>query len=65
MKVIVIETHEDNGVEWGISFTNNNPEPQDYFKLPDEETAFRLAERLAKSSPVTRNEPVASPSYKF
>lgn len=46
MKVQVIETHEETGVEWGISFTDSNPEEKDYFVMPDEQTAFRLKEYL-------------------
>lgn len=42
MRAHVIESVEENGTEWGISFTNNNPEAKDYFKMPDKETAFRL-----------------------
>jgi hypothetical protein len=65
MKVVVIETHEESGVEWGLSFNGYNPDFQDYYKMPDKETAFRLMERLTKSSPITNNEPVTSPSNKF
>ena len=56
--LIVIESIESSGTEWGISFTNHNPEPQDYFKMPDKETAFRLKEYLAIHSPVSNYEPV-------
>lgn len=46
MKTIVIESHEENGVEWGISSNGSNPESKDYFKMPDKETAFRLSNLL-------------------
>lgn len=48
MSILVIESHEDIGVEWGISFNGYNPEPHDYFKMVDKETAFRLKEYLSK-----------------
>jgi len=43
---IVIETHGENGVEWGVSLTSANPEPADYLKMPDKETAYRVADAL-------------------
>lgn len=46
MKIIVIESHDADGTEWGISLTNHNPEPHDYFKMPDKETAFRIKQKL-------------------
>lgn len=39
---LVIETSD----EWGLSFTNHNPEDADYFIMPNAETAFRLKEYL-------------------
>ncbi len=56
MSIIVIETHEDTGVEWGISFNGYNPEPPDYFKMVDQETAFRIMEYLNN---LTVNSPVS------
>ena len=54
MQVFVIETYDENGnVEWGISFSDHNPEPEDYFKMPDKETAFRLRDRLTIYAPVS------------
>ena len=42
MKIQVIESSSlDKPTEWGISFTCNNPNPEDYLKTPDKETAFR------------------------
>lgn len=47
MEIQVIESPSlDKPTEWGISFTCNNPEAKDYFKMPDSETAFRLKKRL-------------------
>lgn len=47
MKIQVIEsTSLDKPTEWGISFTCNNPEPEDYFKMPNSDTAFRLKAKL-------------------
>ena len=46
--MIVIETVNENSIEWGVSFTNHNPESKDYFKMPDKETAFRLKEYMDK-----------------
>lgn len=50
MNIIIIESIEDEGTEWGVSFTDSNPEPQDYFKMPDEETAFKLKKYLESLS---------------
>lgn len=50
MNIQIIETVEKEGTEWGISFTDHNPEPKDYFKMPDKETAFRLKEYLEKTN---------------
>ena len=44
--VTVIEDVSENKTEWGISFTGNNPDTQDYFKMADKETAFRLEKYL-------------------
>ena len=64
--IVIIESHEENGVEWGISFDGYNPNEADYFKLCDKETAFRLKEYLlTKHSPISLDEPVGSPGYKF
>lgn len=34
--------------EWGVSFTNSNPEEKDFFPMPDEATALRLQKYLAE-----------------
>lgn len=44
--VLVCEDHYEDRVEWGLSFTNHNPEPQDYFGMQDKKTAFALADRI-------------------
>jgi hypothetical protein len=62
MNVLVIETHTDEGVEWGISFTDYNPAPEDYLKMADKETAFRLRDKLAELAPTSGNKPVTVPS---
>lgn len=53
VNLVVIESVDADGTEWGISFTDNNPKEEDYFKMPDKETAFRLKERLAVCSPIS------------
>ena len=65
MEAIVIETVEQDGIEWGISLTNSNPEGEDYFPMINKETAFRIKERLAIHSPISFNEPFRLPSDKF
>jgi len=41
--VLVLENyHNDRDVEWGVSFTNHNPEPGDYVEVASKEDAFRL-----------------------
>lgn len=45
-KVTVCEDHSKNPTEYGISFTGFNPEPEDYFKMTDEQTADRLCDYL-------------------
>lgn len=47
-KVLVLEEVTEKGSEWGISFTDHNPEAKDYFKMPDAETAQRLKSYLAE-----------------
>lgn len=46
MQTLVIESVEKEFTEWGISFTDPNPEAKDYFKMPDAETSFRLKSYL-------------------
>ena len=54
MDIQVIETIEDSCAEWGISFNGPNPPHEDYFKMSDGDTAFRLRDRLlAEFSPVS------------
>lgn len=65
MNVIVIRTENENETEWGISFSNHNPEAKDYFRMFDEETAFRLKEYLAVSSPISNDSPIGWPCDKI
>ena len=44
--ISVIEDVDVNGTKWGLSFTSNNPESKDYFRMTDKETAFRLEKYL-------------------
>ncbi len=65
MKTIVIESYENEIHEWGISFTNSNPEARDYFPMPDKETAYRLQKYLAEAAPIAGNKPICSPGNEF
>lgn len=62
MSAVVIETVEDGGTEWGISLTDNNPKAEDYFKMSDKKTAFRLKEKLTVNSPISFDKPLRSPT---
>ncbi len=65
MSIEVIETHNDDSVEWGISFNGHNPEASDYFLTKNKHDAFRLREIiLAKFTPISRDCPVSIPSNK-
>jgi hypothetical protein len=46
MNVVIIETHEKDGVEWGISLTDHNPTPENYIGCKDYESAKKLKELL-------------------
>jgi hypothetical protein len=48
MQAIVIETHNDATVEWGISLTDHNPTQDNYLPMPDRETAFKVADLLIR-----------------
>lgn len=43
---VVIELHDEEGVEWGVSFAGPNPEEQDYVRMVDGPTAFKLTALL-------------------
>lgn len=47
----VIERNEKGYVEWGLSFSGYDPSDEDYFKMVDKETAFRLLEKLSEKYP--------------
>ena len=44
--VLIIETHYDSGVEWGVSFTTHDPLPQDYVACKSYSDAERLITAL-------------------
>lgn len=46
MKTTVIETHLEEGVEWGLSFSGCHPSEDEYFIMDDKETAFRLSDYI-------------------
>ena len=46
--MVVIESHEENGVEWWLSFTSHNPELDECIQCPDKEFAFRMKELIDK-----------------
>jgi len=56
-EIQVIESVEAEDTEWGISLSGYNPKPEDYFALKDEDTAFRLKERLTEPSPLASDRP--------
>jgi hypothetical protein len=47
-QIELIETIDESGTEWGISFTDNNPKIEDYFKCQSKEEAIRLKLRIEK-----------------
>ncbi len=47
---ILIETHEENGVEWGVSLTSSNPEPEDYYACQSKEEALSLKAMLEETN---------------
>jgi hypothetical protein len=53
MNVIIIETHNKENVEWGISLTDHNPTPDNYIGCADYDSANRLKNLLAKLSPIS------------
>ena len=46
METLLIESHESDGVEWGISFTTPNPEPEEYVACKTRDDALRLQKIL-------------------
>lgn len=48
MNIILIESVEAEGTEWGLSFTDTNPKPKDYLKMPDKETAINTKKILSR-----------------
>lgn len=54
---------EDGSIEWGISFSNFNPDDKDFVIMP-KDSVFKLIEILTKNSPVAFNSPVSIPCNK-
>ena len=48
MKSIIIEQHNDDSVEWGVSIKGPNPDPKDYFCVDSKDTAIRLNDYINK-----------------
>jgi len=43
MNPVIIETFHDNDpIEWGVSFSGSNPEEQDYVRCSSKEDAIKL-----------------------
>jgi len=62
MSIHVIETHHLDGLEFGLSFTCCNPEAEDYYQMPNSETAYRLQQRLlTEFAPIPGNKPISRP----
>ncbi len=53
INTIVIESHENDICEYGLSFTNSNPEQKDYFPMLNKETAYKLQKYLAEYAPIS------------
>lgn len=43
---LLIESHEEDGIEWGVSFDGHNPDPVDYIAVKDRESAEKLIDKL-------------------
>jgi len=48
MNTVVIEQHNENGVEWIVSFTSSNPEGKDCVVMKNKEEAYKLQSLLAR-----------------
>ena len=48
MNVIILETHNVDEVEWGVSLTDHNPTSENYIGCKDYESANKLKNLLAK-----------------
>lgn len=48
MNPLLIEIHNADGIEWGVSFRNSNPESEDYFACKTVEDAKKLIVILIK-----------------
>ena len=45
-ETVIIETHQGGAVEWGVSFTDSNPEAADYVACASYEDAEKLKEKV-------------------
>lgn len=61
--IIVLPIGQDDfSFEWGLSFGGLHPKDEDYFRMPDKETAFRLKDKLStKFPPITFDDPSHGP----
>ncbi len=46
MNAIVIESHDNDGVKWGVSVGSHNPEPYEYIECGGRDEAFALRDKL-------------------
>ena len=46
MNTLIVETFNEDGSEWGVSFTNHNPELKDYIACKSYKDAEKLQEKL-------------------
>lgn len=46
MTPVIIESHEDSGVVWGVSLDGPNPESQNFFRCANHDSAIRLRDLL-------------------
>ncbi len=46
---ILLETHEIDGVKWGLSFGGNNPPSEDFIGMESKEDCLKLIELISRS----------------
>jgi hypothetical protein len=46
--IVLIEAHEEHGVEWGVSFAAYNPASEDFVRCSDRTEAQKLYDILQK-----------------
>lgn len=60
---VVIETHNLDGVEWGVSYNGYNPEPHQYQKCNSKAEAWRLFNALQSAKcPQCGSDKILAPS---